>query len=274
MKTGRANILFFQSSMKITSVIFFVFITAVLISPIVNIRFPILKNDTASYDVLSPLLISLETSFAVVLLTFTIGFPVAYILGTKEFRGKIIFDTLIDLPISLPPLVSGLAMLMLFGSNSYTGKVLAFLNISILFTKKGIILAQFFVASPYFIKTVKEAIAVIPRNIFDAAEVLQSTRWYTCRRILIPMTKKAILSGLIMTWARAMGEFGATAMIAGAIPEYTETMTIAIYRNASAGNTQTASMIACLLMLFSFIVLVIIKGVFITNNGHNIKKHK
>ncbi len=240
--------------------IFFSFIALVLLSLLTTTSFKIFLSQLRSPVVLSAILVSLETSLAVVGLSFIFGFPAAYFLALKEFKGKLFLDTLIDLPIVLPPLVSGLALLLLFGGDGLLGKLLSRWDIRIIFTKKGIIMAQLFVASPFFIKTVKETIAGISKDILAASATLGASPFYTFRRIVLPLSKSGIWAGLVMTWARAMGEFGATAMVAGCIPQQTETMTIAIYMQAMSGDLAPATAIALILMMFSFICLAIFKS--------------
>jgi len=172
--------------------------------------------------VLSAILISLKTSLTVVFLALCLGIPVAYLLAMKNFKGKEILDTLVDLPISMPPLVAGLALLILLGGNSKFGNLLSSHGIDLIFSIKGIIIAQLFVSTPFLIKSAREA--------------------------------------FIMTWTRALGEFGATSMVAGCIPFKTETMTVAIYQNAMSGELASAIAIALLLLVFSFTLLLIFKS--------------
>jgi len=239
--------------------VFFAFIILVLLTLVINTSLKEFLYHLYSPVVFSAILISLETSIVVVCLSFLFGFPVAYLLALKNFKGKIFLDTLLDLPIVLPPLVSGLALLLLFGGDSWLGNILNHWNISIIFTKKGIIIAQLFVSSPFFIKTLKEAIVSIPKNLLYASATLGASSFYTFKSVILPLCKRGVWAGLVMTWARAMGEFGATAMVAGCIPKQTETMTIAIYMQAMSGDLASATSIALILMILSFISLFIFK---------------
>ena len=220
------------------------------------------------HDVLSHILstqgfnttmLSLKTSIAVVVLTLIVGFPVAYILALKQFRGKAVLDTLIDLPIVMPPLVTGLCLLLLLNPSNPFGRLLQQWGIELLFSPYGIVLAQFFVASPFFIKTARESIAAIPSNLLSASATLKASDFYTFRNVILPLCRKGASTGLAMTWARALGEFGATAMVAGNIPGKTETMTIAIYMEAMSGGLNRSISTALVLVLFSFTLLFILK---------------
>ena len=209
--------------------------------------------------ILSAVLISLETSMTVVILACFIGIPVAYLLAMKAFKGKIILDTLVDLPISIPPLVAGLALLILIGNNGLLGGMLSRYGIELIFSKKGIITAQLFVSMPFLIKSTREAFESIDKNVINAALMLNASSFSIFWKILLPMAKNGIYAGMVMTWARAMGEFGATSMVAGCIPFKTETMTIAIYQNVMSGELNASIAVSMLLTLFSFTLLILFK---------------
>lgn len=215
-----------------------------------------------SDEVKDALFISLETSLTATAVIFIIGLPIAYVLAVKDFKGKVVIDSLIDLPIVFPPLVSGLALLVLLGPNGIVGEFCGKFDISILFSQTGIIIAQTFVAAPFFIKTVRESIASIPKNILSASYTLRGSRAYTFLHVILPLSRTGICAGLVMCWARALGEFGATAMVAGCIPGKTETMTLAIYSRSMSGNLNTATAIALLLTVFAFVSLIVMKSLF------------
>ncbi|MEW5804118.1 MAG: ABC transporter permease [bacterium] len=208
----------------------------------------------------SAILVSLETSLAVVFLALCLGIPVAYLLATRKFRGKEIIDTLIDLPIVLPPLVAGLALLIFLGGNSPAGRFLSRNGLDLVFSKKGIIMAQLFVSAPFLIKSSRQAFESINENILKASSTLGASKFYTFRNVSLPLAKNGIYAGMVMTWARALGEFGATSMVAGCIPWKTQTMTIAIYMNALSGKSSASIAIALLLTIFSFTSLLIFKS--------------
>lgn len=210
--------------------------------------------------VLSAVIISLETSLIVVLLSLCLGIPVAYLLAMKDFKGKEILDTLVDLPIVMPPLVAGLALLILLGGGSKFGSILRNCGIELIFSKKGIIIAQLFVSMPFLIKSARGAFESINKNVINVSLTLGASKFYTFKKILIPMAKNGIYAGMVMTWARALGEFGATSMVAGCIPLRTETMAVAIYQNAMSGELSSSIAIALLLIVFSFTSLLIFKS--------------
>lgn len=249
----------FDLAVALIAAVFFTFVTLVLLSLVATTSWQEFLLQVRSPQVFSAIWISLQTSLAVVVLAFVLGFPIAWLLALKRFPGKTLLDTLLDLPIVMPPLVSGLALLILLGGEGMLGSLLARWHINLIFTRKGIILAQFFVAAPFFIKTVRESIAAIPPNLLAASATLHASPLYTLVHVIFPLSKKGIWTGLVMTWARALGEFGATSMVAGCIPRQTETMTVSIYMQAMSGGLETATALALILMVFSFVFLLILK---------------
>ena len=210
--------------------------------------------------ILSAVFISLETSLTVVFLSLCLGIPVAYLLAMKDFKGKEILDTLVDLPVAMPPLVAGLALLILLGGNNKFGRLLSDHGINLIFSKKGIIIAQLFVSIPFLIKSTKDAFESISKNVINASLTLGASKFYMFKTVLLPLAKNGIYTGMIMTWARALGEFGATSMVAGCIPFRTETMTVAIYQNAMSGEPAASIAVALLLLVFSFTLLLVFKS--------------
>ncbi|HPA15896.1 MAG TPA: ABC transporter permease [Desulfobacterales bacterium] len=254
--------LFFDLFIALTSGLFFSLIAVVLFAMVTTTSLHEFFHQLRSPVVFSAVWISLQTSFAVVFLTFFFGFPISYLLALNHFKGKAILETLLDFPIVMPPLISGLALLIFLSGDGLAGRILNHWNISLIFTKKGIILAQLFVAAPFFIKTAKESIGAIPKNLLAASATLSASKFFTFRRLILPLSKTGILAGLIMAWARALGEFGATAMVAGCIPRQTETITIAIYMHAMSGNLETSTALALVLMVFSFCSLLVFRAIF------------
>lgn len=249
----------FELLMAALTALFFSLIALVLLSLVGAASWSEIIQHIASPQGMSAILLSLETSLTVVVLTLLIGFPVAYVLALKPFRGKAILEALLDLPIIMPPLVTGLSLLLLLNPGNPFGKLLQQCGLDLLFTPYGIVLAQFFVASPFFIKTARESIVSIPCNLLAASATLNASDLYTFRKVILPLSRKGACAGLAMTWARALGEFGATAMVAGSIPGKTETMTIAIYMEAMSGGMSNSISIALVLVLFSFTLLFILK---------------
>ena len=206
--------------------------------------------------------VSLQTSLCAALLSMVLGTPVAYVLARREFVGKTALETLLDLPVALPPMVAGLALLLLVSPASPVGGALAQAGVSLIFTKGGIVLAQFFVALPFYIRAVRAAIAAIPPAIPAAAALLRASEAYAFFHVILPLSREGVISGFVMCWTRALGEFGATAMVAGCIPGVTETLPVAIYTRATAGDLAQAGAAAFCLAGLSFVTLIALRAAF------------
>lgn len=200
--------------------------------------------------------VSLQTSLAAALLAMLLGTPAAYVLARKAFFGKAAVETLLDLPVALPPMVAGLALLVLVSPASPTGSVLAKAGVHLIFTKEGIVLAQLFVALPFYIRAVRSAMTAIPPSFPAAAAVLRASEAYTFFHVILPLSREGMISGFVMCWTRALGEFGATAMVAGCIPGVTETLPVSIYTHATAGDLASAGASAFCLAVISFVTLI------------------
>ncbi|HBF37187.1 MAG TPA: ABC transporter [Firmicutes bacterium] len=183
--------------------------------------------------------------------------PCGYILARYVFPGKVILDTLLDLPLILPPLVSGMALLILFGP--ILGRNLAKIGINIVFSAWGVIIAQWFVAFPFAVRTFKEGFEAIDLRYEKIARTLGCTPAEVFKRVTLPMARRGIGAGVAMTWARTLGEFGATAMLAGVTRMKTETLSAAIFLNMSIGEIRFALAIAIVLFLTAMLVLTAFK---------------
>jgi molybdate transport system permease protein len=204
------------------------------------------------------IILSLVTSLSTVILTVLIGTPVAYYLSHRYYRLFRLVDTLVELPTVLPPAVAGVALLMAFGRRGLLGVPLEALGISIPFTQAAVIMAQTFVAAPFYIKSAALGFNAVDCELKKAAALDGANRWQTFRHIMVPMAWMPLLSGAIMTWARALGEFGATIIFAGNFPGRTQTMPLAIYIGFEI-NLDSALTLSVILIGFSFLILLLLK---------------
>jgi molybdate transport system permease protein len=208
----------------------------------------------------SSVLFSLRLSFQVAAVaTFFIivaGVTIAYFLAQRNFRGKELLDMLFTLPLVLPPTVTGYYLIILFGRNGFIGKpIYAWTGWSIMFTWHAAVLASFFVALPLMIKTTRAAIETVDKNLISASYTLGHSEFETTVRVILPLAKRGILAGTVLSFARALGEFGATLMLAGNIPGRTDTMPLAIYSLAGSGEWSQANSMVILLTLMSGLFL-------------------
>lgn len=162
-------------------------------------------------------------------LTVLLGTPLAYLLARYRFRGRRLLDALVDLPVVLPPVVAGVALLLVFGRNGVIGGPLDAVGVPLAFTTAAVVLAQTFVASPFFVRTLKVGLAAVPRELEAAALTDGANRWQAFWRVTLPLASGAFLEGLVLAWARALGEFGATIVFAGSLAGRTRTLPLAIY---------------------------------------------
>ncbi|MDH4208168.1 MAG: ABC transporter permease [Anaerolineae bacterium] len=207
----------------------------------------------------SALRLSLVTASIALIVVIIIGTPVAYWLAHYDFRGKGLIDTLIDLPLVLPPAAAGFALLLLFGQQGI-GSWLQLHGLRISLTPLAVVMAQVFVASPFYVKQARAGFEAVPQDLRLASATLGAGPARTFLRVTAPLSSPALLAGAVMTWARALGEFGATLVFAGAFPGRTETMPIAIY-TTSTTNLPAAIALACTLVIVSFAVLVVTREI-------------
>lgn len=208
--------------------------------------------------VLAALKLSLLTASLTTLIAILFGTPLAYLLARHQFWGKNLLDILIDLPMVLPPAVAGLALLIAFGRNGLVGQHLAALGIELPFTMAAVVIAQTFVAAPFYIRAAKTGFAEIDPRLEQVSATLGETPWGTFRRVTLPLARQALLGGAIMTWSRSLGEFGATILFAGNLSGRTQTMPLAIY-SALQSNLNVALTLATILVITSFGVLALLR---------------
>ncbi len=211
-------------------------------------------------QVLQAIELSMITSAITVGITLILGTPVAYLLSQRRSRFHRVIDTLIDLPTVLPPSVAGVALLMAFGRRGLLGPTLESLGVTIPFTIVAVVLAQTFIASPFYVKAATLGFAAIDPELKQAAALDGASRWQIFRHIILPLSWMSLLSGSVMAWARALGEFGATIIFAGNFPGRTQTMPLAIYIGFEI-DINVALALSIILVCFSFLTLMIIKGI-------------
>ncbi len=197
--------------------------------------------------IVDALALSLGTTAITVLLAVLFGTPLAYGLARRAFPLKRLVITLVELPIVMPPVVAGLALLSTFGRRGLLGAPLDALGLSIPFTAVAVVLAQLFVASPFYIRAVQSRFESLPRTLEEAAAVDGATRWQIFWRVMLPQSRRALLAGLILTWARALGEFGATILFAGSLAGRTQTMPLLVY--AALERDLRATFVTALILL-------------------------
>ena len=246
-------------SWKLLTLPMLVFLTLPLLAILTRTTFSDLWNTLHQRQVTQAITLSLVTSLSTMLLTLLAGTPLAYLLAQRRSNFHRLADTLIDLPTVLPPSVAGVALLMAFGRRGLFGPWLSSMGINIPFSLFAVIMAQSFVAAPYYVKAAAIGFAGIDLELMQAAALDGANRWQIFRYVVIPLTWTALLSGMVMTWARALGEFGATIIFAGNLPGRTQTMPLAIYLGFEI-DLKVALTLSIILILLSFASLMIVKG--------------
>lgn len=200
--------------------------------------------------------LSAVTTSVTMVLILGLGTPLAYLLARRRFVGSRIVDTLIDLPIVLPPSVAGIALLLAFGRRGVIGEWLAELGITVGFTTTAVILAQCFVAMPFYIRAAKVGFSRVEQEVEEAAAIDGAAPSRVFRDMTLPLALPSLAAGAVLAWARALGEFGATIMFAGNFEGTTQTMPLAIYGRYNAGDLSSAIFLSGVLLTTSAIVLL------------------
>jgi molybdate transport system permease protein len=202
--------------------------------------------------------LSLLTSTITTLVAVLLGTPFAYVLARWKFKFKAWIELFIDLPIVLPPSVAGLVLLIAFGRRGLFGETLGMLGITLPFTPAAVVIAQTFVAAPLYVRSARVGFAQIEKQLEEAAHVEGANQWQLFYEVMFPLAGRALLSGAILTWTRALGEFGATILFAGNLEGVTQTMPMAIYLGFER-NLGVALALSVVLVIVSVILLALTK---------------
>ncbi|MDD2613814.1 MAG: molybdate ABC transporter permease subunit [Methanosarcina sp.] len=205
-----------------------------------------------------PLSITLWIATMSSLLVLCSGVVIAYIFARRDFRGKKLAELLVTLPLVLPPTVIGYLLVILVGKNGFIGHLIFnVLGTGIMFTRQAAVIAAYTVSLPLMVRTAQAAIEAVDKELEYAAYILGRSEIETALLITLPLAKRGILAGLVLSFARAVGEFGATLMLAGNIPGKTNTMSISIYSAFQAGNNELAQVLVLILVLMSLLFIAL-----------------
>lgn len=203
--------------------------------------------------------LSLATSTIAMVLVVGFGTPLAWILARSSSRAAKIADAVIDLPILLPPAVAGIALLTAFGRMGTLGGWLDDRGMQIGFTSAAVVLAQVFVSAPFFIRSTRAGFLKVDRELEEVADSLGAPPWMAFRHVTLPLARNSLVTGLVLAWARALGEFGATIMFAGNRRGVTQTMPLAIYERYGSGDLPAAIVMSVVLLGISMVFLVAVR---------------
>jgi len=236
---------------------------AVLLLPLVGllVRAPwsTLPQRLADPTVREALQLSLMTATAATVCCLFVGIPLAWLLARTAVPGRRLIRALVTVPLVLPPVVGGVALLTAFGRQGVAGEWLdTWFGIRLPFTTVGVVVAQTFVALPFLVLAVEGALRSADARFDDLATTLGATRWQAFRRVTLPLAAPGVLAGAVLAWARALGEFGATITFAGSFPGTTRTMPLAVY-NALNSDFDSAILLSLVLLTVSITVLVVLR---------------
>ncbi len=203
-----------------------------------------------------PLLLSLRVAIISTFLVVGVGVSLAWVLARKRFRGREALDALVTLPLVLPPTVLGYYLLVLLGRGSPAGQLYeAVTGRSLVFTWQGAVVAASVGALPLVVKTARAAFAAVDTDLEDAARTLGKSEWEVFRRVTLPLASRGVVAAAMLAFARALGDFGATLMVAGNIPGRTQTAAVAIYDAAQSGRDALALTLVFILSAVAFVIL-------------------
>lgn len=211
---------------------------------------PALFESLASPEILFAVELSLITSAISTALCVTAAVPVAYSLARFSFPGRRMANTIFNIPLALPPLVAGVALLIFYGPSTF-GQMLSAWGLDVVYTPLGIIVAQFFVNLPYMVRVARSAFETINPRYEYVARTLGCTEWGAFRQVTLPLARNGLIAGLVITWSKSIGEFGAVLMLAGATQMKTETLPIALFLNISTGDLDLAIAASVILIVIS-----------------------
>lgn len=205
------------------------------------------------------LILSLKIAGWAILINLILGIAVGYLLARKKFYGKELLDTILTLPMVMPPTVLGYYLLVLVGRDSFIGGLLDSIGINLIFTWQGAVIAAVIVTFPLIFKPARAAFESVDKQYEQSAKVLGVSNLAIFFRITLPLAWRSILAGLLLGFARALGEFGATLMVAGSIPGKTQTLSIAIYEAVQAGQDALANTLVVITSLVCIVMLLLAK---------------
>ncbi len=204
----------------------------------------------------SALRLSLLTTVLALALTLVLGTPLAYALARGSFPGRTFVDALVDLPIVVPPAVAGLALLLVFGRVGVAAPALRVLHVQLAFTTAAVVLAQVFVGAPFYVRAARAGFVSVERVYEDVSATLGMGPLRTFVRVTVPLALPALVGGAVLSWARALGEFGATIMFAGNLPGVTQTLPLAVYLGLESGDIDLAAALSVVLVTVALAIVV------------------
>jgi molybdate transport system permease protein len=243
----------------IAAAVLIVFVGLPLLSIFLKVPLGEMAEQLRSPVARDALRVSMKTSLVALAFIVVVGTPVAHLLGTRRFPGRNVLTTILELPLVLPPAVAGIALFAAFGRMGLLGEELQALDIRLPFTWIAVVMAQAFVAMPFFVRQAIAGFGSVDQTFVGASRTLGAGPTRSFFRIEVPLAGKSLSAGATLAWARALGEFGATALFAGSLQGVTQTLPLAIYSEFSAIKFESALAMSALLVAVSFVILIVTK---------------
>jgi molybdate transport system permease protein len=213
-------------------------------------------RELSSKPALDALRLSLVTSISATAVAIVLGVPLAWVQARVEYRGKRLVRALTTLPMVLPPVVGGVALLFALGRRGLVGSELDRIGVHLPFTTAGAIAAETFVAMPFLVLTLEAAFRTSDRRLEEAARTLGAGRGEVFRRVTLPLVQPSLIAGAVLCWARALGEFGATITFAGNLPTKTQTLPLFVYLKFEGSDSDAAIVLSLVLVVVSLVVVI------------------
>lgn len=248
------------AGLLVLAVLATVFLALPLAGLLVEAPWGSLGERLADPVVTEALRLSVFTATLATLVSLVLGVPLAWVLARSHVPGRSMLRALVLVPLVLPPVVGGVALLLVLGRRGLVGQYLdAWFGVSLPFTTAAVVVAEAFVAMPFLVLAVEGALRASDRRYEDVAATLGASRWTTFRRVTLPLVAPGVAAGAVLAWARALGEFGATITFAGSFPGVTRTMPLAVYAVLEAGDVDGAVVLSLALLAVSVAVLVLLR---------------
>ncbi len=213
---------------------------------------------TSTPEDITAIWLSLQVALTATLISLPFGFATAWLLVFKTLRGKVVLEVLVNLPLTLPPVVIGYFLLLLLGKNGWLGKVLAETGIQLIFTWKAAVIASAVVGFPLLVRSIRLGMESIDRQLLDASRSLGASWYDSLMTIILPLSLRGIFSGSSLMFARSLGEFGATIIVAGNMPGRTQTIPLAIYDYTSSPSSTTMALSLCLVSVVISVAVLLL----------------
>lgn len=209
-----------------------------------------------------PIYLTLKLAFATTVILLIVGLPLAYWLAYSKIKSKIIIEAIVSLPLVLPPSVLGFYLLIAFSPENVFGEFLDdYFDIRLVFTFTGLVISSVLYSLPFMVQPVQSGFKSISKNLTDASYTLGKSKWQTVFQVLLPNMKPALLTGIVLSFAHTIGEFGVVLMVGGSIPSETKVVSIAVFDEVTSMNYHNANVYSAILLVFSFVVLLSIYSI-------------